>query len=207
MGSHLYRLLKNSSGGLRRAQDKRGGLDIIDDFPFMLRLSKHSERFSTACLLLTFHLTPERFYSPRCSFSPSSPVLEDAKSVFYYRIHSPVVLIEFDHQRPFALRGIGSQPTRQHIQQLRIIRWNFTKFYDLRKTARSSSWGNGAQPFGYPAKIASRPLTGNPFLRRRTTDKSDSQFLEDRQQQLDRSVQGLDYAGIRASELPAQHQQ
>lgn len=37
----------------------------------------------------------------------------DAGSVFYYRIHSPVVLIEFDHQRPFALRG--SQPTREHI--------------------------------------------------------------------------------------------
>ena len=39
----------------------------------------------------------------------------DDASVFYYRIHSPVVLIEFDHQRPFALRGIGNQPTRQHI--------------------------------------------------------------------------------------------
>jgi hypothetical protein len=39
----------------------------------------------------------------------------DAASVFYYRIHSPVVLIEFDHQRPFALRGSSAnQPTRQH---------------------------------------------------------------------------------------------
>jgi Protein of unknown function (DUF3500) len=37
-------------------------------------------------------------------------------SVFYYRIHSPVVLIEFDHQRPANLRGTGSnEPTRQHI--------------------------------------------------------------------------------------------
>ena len=37
-------------------------------------------------------------------------------SVFYYRIHSPVVLIEFDHQRPANLRGTGAnQPTRQHI--------------------------------------------------------------------------------------------
>lgn len=37
-----------------------------------------------------------------------------ADSVFYYRIHSPVVLIEFDHQRrvaPFRSR----QPTRDHI--------------------------------------------------------------------------------------------
>jgi len=40
----------------------------------------------------------------------------DAGSVFYYRIHSPVLLIEFDHQRPANLRGTGSnQPTRQHI--------------------------------------------------------------------------------------------
>jgi hypothetical protein len=40
----------------------------------------------------------------------------DEASVFYYRIHSPVVLIEFDHQRPANLRGTGpNQPTRQHI--------------------------------------------------------------------------------------------
>lgn len=35
-------------------------------------------------------------------------------SVFYYRIHSPVVLIEFDHQRrvaPFRTR----EPTRDHV--------------------------------------------------------------------------------------------
>ena len=42
----------------------------------------------------------------------------DAASVFYYRIHSPVVLIEFDHQRPIALRGLGNQPTRQHIHSV-----------------------------------------------------------------------------------------
>ena len=34
-------------------------------------------------------------------------------SVFYYRIHSPVVLIEFDHQRGVALDN--DQPSRQHI--------------------------------------------------------------------------------------------
>jgi Protein of unknown function (DUF3500) len=40
----------------------------------------------------------------------------DTASVFYYRIHSPMVLIEFDHQRPFALPGVPrNQPTRQHI--------------------------------------------------------------------------------------------
>lgn len=38
-------------------------------------------------------------------------------SVFYYRIHSPVVLIEFDHQRPVGTRTINdpSKPTRAHI--------------------------------------------------------------------------------------------
>ncbi|HWX40695.1 MAG TPA: DUF3500 domain-containing protein [Blastocatellia bacterium] len=38
--------------------------------------------------------------------------------VFYYRIHSPVVLIEFDHQRPANLARFAAdakQPTRQHI--------------------------------------------------------------------------------------------
>jgi hypothetical protein len=38
---------------------------------------------------------------------------EDA--IFYYRIHSPVVIIEFDHQRPIALGKRGSAPTRDHI--------------------------------------------------------------------------------------------
>jgi hypothetical protein len=37
-------------------------------------------------------------------------------SVFYYRIHSPVILIEFDHQRPANLRHMmPDQPNRQHI--------------------------------------------------------------------------------------------
>jgi hypothetical protein len=41
-----------------------------------------------------------------------------ADSVFYYRIHSPVILIEFDHQRPANLARFSSdptKPTRQHI--------------------------------------------------------------------------------------------
>jgi hypothetical protein len=39
-------------------------------------------------------------------------------AVFYYRIHSPVVLIEFDHQRPVNLRHLSTDPTlptRDHI--------------------------------------------------------------------------------------------
>jgi hypothetical protein len=41
----------------------------------------------------------------------------DPDSVFYYRIQSPVILIEFDHQRAVGLRHRidPAQPTRQHI--------------------------------------------------------------------------------------------
>ena len=34
-------------------------------------------------------------------------------SVFYYRVHSPVILIEFDHQRGIAFDN--DAPTRDHI--------------------------------------------------------------------------------------------
>jgi len=37
----------------------------------------------------------------------------DAESVFYYRLHSPVILIEFDHQRGIVFDN--DQPSRQHI--------------------------------------------------------------------------------------------
>jgi hypothetical protein len=37
-------------------------------------------------------------------------------SVYYYRIHSPVVLIEFDHQKPANLRHLyPDAPYRDHI--------------------------------------------------------------------------------------------
>ncbi|TFG76780.1 MAG: DUF3500 domain-containing protein, partial [Flavobacteriales bacterium] len=37
-------------------------------------------------------------------------------SVYYYRIHSPVILIEFDHQKPVGTRKIyGSDVHRQHV--------------------------------------------------------------------------------------------
>ena len=39
----------------------------------------------------------------------------DDDAVFYYRIHSPVVLIEFDHQGPVGVRGSGRGATRNHI--------------------------------------------------------------------------------------------
>jgi hypothetical protein len=42
----------------------------------------------------------------------------DKNAVFYYRIHSPVILIEFDHQAPVGVRGNGRQPTRNHIHTI-----------------------------------------------------------------------------------------
>jgi hypothetical protein len=40
------------------------------------------------------------------------------ESVFYYRVHSPVIVIEFDHQTPANLRHLAKdprQPNREHI--------------------------------------------------------------------------------------------
>jgi len=40
----------------------------------------------------------------------------EENSVYYYRIHSPVILIEFDHQKPVATRQLyGTDPHPQHI--------------------------------------------------------------------------------------------
>jgi hypothetical protein len=39
-------------------------------------------------------------------------------SIFYYRVHSPVILIEFDHQKPVALGDRASGPNRDHIHTL-----------------------------------------------------------------------------------------
>jgi hypothetical protein len=41
----------------------------------------------------------------------------DPGSVFYYRIHSPVLLIEFDHQRPVGTRHLDDPnvPSREHV--------------------------------------------------------------------------------------------
>ena len=38
----------------------------------------------------------------------------DSDAVFYYRIHSPVIMIEYDHQLPVALDGPDA-PTRNHV--------------------------------------------------------------------------------------------
>jgi hypothetical protein len=42
-------------------------------------------------------------------------------SVYYYRIHSPVILIEFDHQRPVGMRHLMKDPTvpfKDHIHSV-----------------------------------------------------------------------------------------
>ncbi|MEM8527999.1 MAG: DUF3500 domain-containing protein [Bacteroidota bacterium] len=42
----------------------------------------------------------------------------DEEAIFYYRIHSPVILIEFDHQGPIGMKGDRKQATRNHIHTI-----------------------------------------------------------------------------------------
>ncbi|HUF74362.1 MAG TPA: DUF3500 domain-containing protein [Gammaproteobacteria bacterium] len=42
----------------------------------------------------------------------------ESNGVFYYRIHSPVLYIEFDHQGPTALAGPRGEATRNHIHSV-----------------------------------------------------------------------------------------
>lgn len=49
-------------------------------------------------------------------FAWRGETVDDA--VFYYRIHSPVILIEFDHQSPVGVRGANRSPTRNHIHTM-----------------------------------------------------------------------------------------
>jgi Protein of unknown function (DUF3500) len=42
----------------------------------------------------------------------------DDEAVFYYRIHSPVILIEFDHQGPIGIKGQYSEASRNHIHSM-----------------------------------------------------------------------------------------
>jgi hypothetical protein len=41
----------------------------------------------------------------------------DEDAVFYFRIQSPVILIEYDHQTPIALEG-PRVPSRRHVHSL-----------------------------------------------------------------------------------------
>ena len=42
-------------------------------------------------------------------------------SVFYYRIHSPVILIEFDHQRPIGMRHLFKDPTVPVLEHIHTV--------------------------------------------------------------------------------------
>jgi hypothetical protein len=42
-------------------------------------------------------------------------------SVFYYRIHSPVILIEFDHNRPVGLRHLAADPSQPDVEHIHTI--------------------------------------------------------------------------------------
>jgi len=42
-------------------------------------------------------------------------------SVFYYRVQSPVILIEFDHQRPANLRKFAADPTKPTQQHIHCV--------------------------------------------------------------------------------------
>jgi hypothetical protein len=42
-------------------------------------------------------------------------------SVFYYRIHSPVILVEFDHQTPANLRHLAKDPAAPNPQHIHVV--------------------------------------------------------------------------------------
>jgi len=43
-------------------------------------------------------------------------------SIFYYRVQSPVILIEFDHQRPANLSKFATDPTKPTQQHIHCVR-------------------------------------------------------------------------------------
>lgn len=45
----------------------------------------------------------------------------ETKSVYYYRIHSPVVMIEFDHQRPAGLSRLSKNPQLPDHDHIHIV--------------------------------------------------------------------------------------
>lgn len=45
----------------------------------------------------------------------------DPTSVFYYRIHSPVILIEFDHQLPANLRHLAKDPRAPNREHIHVV--------------------------------------------------------------------------------------
>ena len=75
----------------------------------------------------------------------------EPNGVFYYRVHSPVIYIEFDHQGPTALAGPRDVATRNHIHSVvrtpngndygkDLLRQHYEAF------ANDASHGHGAAP-------------------------------------------------------------
>lgn len=83
-------------------KQKQGLLGVIGEFTGMLRDGHAKVKLAE----VKKHLNDTRF-------AWIGETKDD--SIFYFRIHSPVVIIEFDHQRPIALGRRGSPPTRDHI--------------------------------------------------------------------------------------------
>ena len=75
-----------------------------------------------------------------------------ADSVFYYRIHSPVILIEFDHQTPVAMPG-PKEPGRRHVHTVvRTPNGN-----DYGKDLLRQHYARQAHAVPYPLSPAANP--------------------------------------------------
>jgi len=79
-----------------------------------------------------------------------------AGSVFYYRIHSPVIYIEFDHQGPVALGGARDVATRNHIHS--VVRTPNGNDYgkDLLRQHLEEFAGDAAHGHSEPTVVAAR---------------------------------------------------
>ena len=45
----------------------------------------------------------------------------ETSSVFYYRIHSPVIVIEFDHQLPVGIRHLANDPKSPNREHVHVV--------------------------------------------------------------------------------------
>jgi hypothetical protein len=64
-------------------------------------------------------MTDVRAHLDRTHFAWIGPT--DATGVFYYRIHSPVILIEFDHQTPANLRQLAANPQAPNPEHIHTV--------------------------------------------------------------------------------------
>jgi hypothetical protein len=91
------------SGAELTARQKEQLLDLIDEYVRNMRDGHARVKMDE----VRRHLNETRF----AWIGGTGP-----DGVFYYRIHSPVILIEFDHQAPTAMRNLErGVPTREHV--------------------------------------------------------------------------------------------